>query len=328
MMNKPVLSICIATYNRANFIGETLESIIPQLDDDVEILVVDGASTDNTEDVLCQYTRTESRIRYVRLFSKGGVDQDYDKSVQIARGEYCWLFTDDDVLRPGAIRAVKSAIEGGHDLIVVNAEVRNRDLSKTFQNQRISIDENKTYGPDDMEELFLDALNYLSFIGSVVIRRSIWLGRERELYFGTDFIHVGVIFQKPFLGTSFIISDPNIIIRSGNAQWTPRSLDIWLFKWPKLIWSFQCISTKAKQSICSKEPWLSLRALAVQRSLGSYNIQSYNKYFTNMRINVLWKFCACLIACFPKKIIIGVNYFYSRIKGSEARANFAFRFLK
>ena len=47
-MKSPLLSICIATYNRADFIGETLDSIIRQLTDEVEIVVVDGASTDAT----------------------------------------------------------------------------------------------------------------------------------------------------------------------------------------------------------------------------------------------------------------------------------------
>lgn len=321
-MKKPLLSICIATYNRAAYIGETLESIIPQLDDDVEILVVDGASTDNTEGVVRQYAGKESRIRYIRLSAKGGIDQDYDKSVQLARGKYCWFFTDDDVLIPGAVNAVKSAINEGHDLVVVNAEVRNRDLSKTLQTQKIAIDENKIYSPYDMENLFIDSLSYLTFIGAVVIRRSVWLSRDRAIYFGTEFVHLGTIFQKSLNGSTLIIAEPYIIIRFGNAHWTPRSFEIWMFKFPELVWSFKNISTKAKQSICKREPWLNLRSLFVHRSLGSYNIQSYCRYFPTMRINRLWKFCAWFIACFPRKIIIGVHYCYSRIKGPESRASY------
>ena len=99
-MKTPILSICIATYNRAGFIGETLDSIIPQLDDDVELLVVDGASSDNTEDIVRKYAQKESRIRYVRLSAKGGVDQDFDKSVELARGEYRRLFMDDGLSSP------------------------------------------------------------------------------------------------------------------------------------------------------------------------------------------------------------------------------------
>ena len=49
------LSICIPTYNRAAYIGETLASIISQSNDDIEIVIVDGASTDNTADVVTSF---------------------------------------------------------------------------------------------------------------------------------------------------------------------------------------------------------------------------------------------------------------------------------
>ena len=174
--------------------------------------------------------------------------------------------------------------------------------------------DNKVYAPNSMEHLFVDALKYLSFIGAVVIRRSIWLSRERGLYFGTEFVHVGVIFQKPLPGPALIIAEPYIIIRFGNGQWTPRSFDIWMFKWPKLVWSFKDISNEAKLSVTHREPWRNFTKLIVQRSEGGYNLQIYRKYFSTMRVNVLWKFYAWLIACFPRKIIVGCHYLYSRRK--------------
>jgi glycosyltransferase involved in cell wall biosynthesis len=324
----PLLSICIATYNRASFIGETLNSIIPQLDDDVELLVVDGASTDNTEDVVLKFSQKESRIRYIRLSAKGGVDQDYDKSIKLASGKYCWLFTDDDVLKPGAVAAVKVALKKDYDLIVVNAEVRNRELSVMLVRRQLVMQDNKEYDSISMENLFDDALHYLSFIGAVVIRRDLWLSRVREPYFGSEFIHVGVIFQNPLLETALIIAEPYISIRFGNAQWTPRSFDIEMFKWPKMVWSFTDISDEAKRRVTPREPWLNLRTLILQRSLGYYNMQSYRQYFSATRVNVLWKICSWLIACFPRKLIVGYHYLYSRIKSPEARASFDNHFAK
>jgi glycosyltransferase involved in cell wall biosynthesis len=268
-----------------------------------------------------EFTQKESRIRYVRLSSKGGFDQDFDRSVELARGEYCWLFTDDDLLKPGAVAAVKEAIKNGVDLVVVNAELRNRDLSVLLERRRIIMQENKVYAPGSMEHLFSDALDYLSFIGAVVIRRSIWLSREKELYFGTEFVHVGVIFQKPLPGPALIIAEPYIIIRFGNAQWTPRSFDIWMFKWPRLVWSFNDISDGAKRSVSPREPWRDIRKLFFQRSEGGYNLEIYRKYFSSMRVDVLWKICALMVACFPRRIIVGFHYLYSRRK-PESRASF------
>ncbi len=92
------LSICIPTYNFADFIGETLQSIADQLDDRVEVVVVDGASTDNTGDVVRTFTNTYPNIRYHLLEEKGGIDVDMARSVELARGEFCWLFSSDDVM--------------------------------------------------------------------------------------------------------------------------------------------------------------------------------------------------------------------------------------
>jgi len=317
-MITPLLSICIATYNRASFIGETLDSIIPQLDDDVELLIVDGASTDNTEDVVRNYTLKDTRIQYVRLPAKGGVDHDYDKSIELAHGEFCWLFTDDDLFKPGAVAAVKAAIKKDYDLVVVNAEVRDRKLSAILEHRRIIMQDNKEYAPNSMEYLFVDALNYLSFIGAVVIRRSIWLSRERKVYFGTEFVHVGVIFQRPFLKPTLIIAEPYICIRYGNAMWKPRSFDIWMYKWPKLVWSFEYISSQSKQVIIRKEPWKRMKTLLVFRGMGVYDAQNFNDHFSALPVPRLWKMGAWLITRLPVNILTCFLSMYYRFIKQKA----------
>ncbi len=52
------------TYNFGRFIGETLNSIIPQLTDQIEIIIVDGASTDNTADVVRSFQKNYPQIQY------------------------------------------------------------------------------------------------------------------------------------------------------------------------------------------------------------------------------------------------------------------------
>jgi glycosyltransferase involved in cell wall biosynthesis len=321
-MNMPLLSICIATYNRADYIGETLDSLLPQLGDDTELLIVDGASTDNTKDVVMMYADADPRIRYVRLAAKGGVDQDYCKSVELACGEFCWLFTDDDLLKPGAIHAVKEAIKQGYGLVVVNAEIRDRGMGALLESQLIVANSNRSYGPEEIGLLFRDVLPYLSFIGGVVIRRNLWLSREREAYWGTEFVHVGVIFQKPLPEPALIISEPYIVIRFGNAQWTTRSFEIWMFKWPKLVWSFDHVADGAKQSVCNREPWRSIRTLVSQRSTGAYDIRAYRRYISPTLSAKPWKWFAWSLACCPRSVIVALHYLYSRVKGQKSCAFF------
>lgn len=100
---KPKLSICIATFNRGAFISETLDSILGQIESGIEIVVVDGASPDNTMEVMTAYVQRHQEVKYFREAENSGVDADFDKAVGYARGEYCWLMTDDDLLKPGAL---------------------------------------------------------------------------------------------------------------------------------------------------------------------------------------------------------------------------------
>ena len=71
-MSDYLLTICIATYNRAAFLPATLESMIDQVNafDDVELLVVDGNSTDDTESVVCEFQSRSPHLHYIRLQEK------------------------------------------------------------------------------------------------------------------------------------------------------------------------------------------------------------------------------------------------------------------
>ena len=68
MANPPAVSVVIATFNRANFIRETIDSVLSQTFQDFELIVVDDGSTDDTADVVAAYG---SRIRYFRQSNRG-----------------------------------------------------------------------------------------------------------------------------------------------------------------------------------------------------------------------------------------------------------------
>lgn len=299
-MKSPLLSVCIATYNRAGYIGETLDSIIPQLTDEVEIVVVDGASTDATRTVMERYAADFPGIRYLRLHEKGGVDRDYCVAVDHARGEYCWLFPDDDLLKPGAVRRVLDLLRKGHSLVIVNAEVMDRRLSTLLGPSMFDNREDEIYGADELVGLFRRVIPSISFIGCVVIRRETWLAREHAPYIGTEFIHVGVIFQRPLPGSAYVIAEPCITIRYGNAQWTSRAFDVWMRKWPGIIWSLDRIPAEAKRKRVKPEPWRRLKTLRFWRATGSYSRDMYEKIIAPSDASRPWKLLALAIALLPQ----------------------------
>ncbi len=316
---KIILSICIATYNRAKFIGPTLESIVSQVEEGVEILVVDGASPDNTEEVVRKYQQKCPRLRYVRLPVKGGVDQDYDRSVELARGDYCWLFTDDDLLKPGAVLAVLDAVKQGYSLVIANAEIRNMDLSRLLVERKLSLMEDSVYEdiPADKERFLAEVGDYLTFIGGVVINRELWLSRVRAKYYGSRFIHVGVIFQSPLPGRILALATPQIVIRLGNAEWSRLSFEIWMFKWPDLIWSFVDFSNESKRVVCRPNPWRRLHTFVYYRALEVYSLDEYDKFLAQ-RLNSGWKrLVARLIAVMPVRLAYALMLLYTVIRRNQ-----------
>lgn len=271
------LSICITTFNRATVIGATLDSILVQLTDDCEIVVLDGASTDDTERVVSEHARRFDRLRYIRQDRNNGLDCDYDRAVELARGEYSWLMPDDDLLKPGAVATVLRALHGDLSLIVVNTEIRNYDMSRILQPRLLDVESDRVYGPAEMDRLYAEGGKCLWYIGGIIIRRAIWLARERKRYYGSSFTYLAVIFQEQLPGETLVIAEPFISYRMGNSHtYSPRHFEIMMVSLPSLLWSLP-ISESAKRKVCDPEPWRSFRQLLVWRGLGRYSLTEYQK---------------------------------------------------
>lgn len=308
------LSVCIATRNRGDFIGETLRSITAQGSDAIEIVVLDGASTDDTEQVVRSLQEGNPCLRYVKQEKNGGVDRDYDAAVGLARGEYCWLMSDDDLLKPGAVVAVLQAIERQYSLIVVNSEVRNFDFSRLLDPSRLRFSADRLYTPLEFERLFEETSAYLSYIGAVVIRRDIWSARQREPFFGSYFIHVGVIFQERLPGDTLVLSEPLISIRFGNAQWRPKEFEIRMIRWTELIGSLSAIPATVKNKCYRSEPWRSAKSLLFYRAKGTYGLSDYRRWVGPRLVSRWDKAKAWALACFPGAVANLIGLVYCRLE--------------
>ncbi len=318
-MKKIKLSFCIPTLNRALFIGETLDSLISQVTDEVEIVIVDGASTDGTEEIVREYQQKCPQIHYFKHEKNMGVDRDYNSAVEYAQGEYCWIMTDDDLLKPGAVETVIKALSvDDYDLVVVNAEVRNKDLSKVIEKNLIGCSTDKTYKPGDNQDLFVEIVKYLSFSGGIVIKRSFWMERERKKYFGSLFIEVGVIFQKPIMKNVLVISYPWVQIRYGNALWASKIFEVSMFKWPSLIWSFSGYSDEDKNKVIATEPWRRIRILALYRAVGAFTLNEYRNLL-KPRMNFGWKRLAVKVVAVVPPFILNFLWivYLSRVPGKS-----------
>lgn len=98
----PLVSLCVPTYGRAAFIGETLGSVLVQTVNDFEIIVVDDQSPDNTAEVVRSFS--DPRIKLTRNDINLGVPQNLNYAMSLAKGDYVILLEDHDLLEPNYLQ--------------------------------------------------------------------------------------------------------------------------------------------------------------------------------------------------------------------------------
>lgn len=111
------LSIIIPVYNSEKHIKTTLGSILPQLRENVELIVIDDGSTDSSYDIISQLCENEKNIIYERK-ENGGVSSARNQGVNIASGNYIAFLDSDDTYNPGAIDIFLNEIKSECDLYV------------------------------------------------------------------------------------------------------------------------------------------------------------------------------------------------------------------
>jgi glycosyltransferase involved in cell wall biosynthesis len=98
------MSVCLATYNGARHIAAQLDSILPQLEAQDEVLVADDGSTDDTLALIAAYG---SRVRIVATGRAGGVVPNFERVLAAATGEGIVLCDQDDVWLPGRLTLMR-----------------------------------------------------------------------------------------------------------------------------------------------------------------------------------------------------------------------------
>jgi len=93
----PRVSVIIRTYNRADYIGEAIESVFAQTFNDLELIVVDDGSTDATKEVLAQY---EGRLRTLYLEHTGNLSHLGNAAIRVSDGEFVAFLDSDDIWLP------------------------------------------------------------------------------------------------------------------------------------------------------------------------------------------------------------------------------------
>jgi succinoglycan biosynthesis protein ExoO len=172
----PAVTVLIAAYNAAGFVGRAIASALTQSLAPLEVLVVDDASTDDTGPVVRQLAAADSRIQLITLQRNGGPSAARNAGLDAARGEWIAVLDADDAFMPQRLeRMLHFAVQSAADIVVDN-----------FRSYRVATD---SIGPPVLDPAPGDSL----------IPFEDFLARARPLRDETDWGLLKPIFRRAFL---------------------------------------------------------------------------------------------------------------------------------
>lgn len=116
----PVVSVVMPAFNASRYIGAAIDSALAQTFADLEILVVDDGSTDDTADIVARAAARDARVRLIRQ-SNGGVSVARNAALRASRGQYIALLDSDDIWEPGFLAAQVTILDNRPDIAIVTA---------------------------------------------------------------------------------------------------------------------------------------------------------------------------------------------------------------
>ena len=228
-----ILSICIPTFNRADLIDAALHSIENNLIDQesVEVIICDNASEDNTQEIVNTYCDRIPNFRYHRNSSNIGPVKNVRKVIELATGEFVWLFADDDVMAVGALAYLLRFLSDHSDVdyLFYTREVVDFDLKPTrigvqpkgLNSDVIFSDGNGLFCGCDGQMPY-----FIGFYSSTIIRRQIWLDSASKVAVVSDdyaWDHLLIIFRAIRNGKCAILSKIGVLARLNYRQIQARS---------------------------------------------------------------------------------------------------------
>lgn len=109
-MTKKLVSVIIPAYNIEKYIGRCLDSVLSQIYENLEIIIVDDGSSDGTGNILDDYEKRDSRIKVIHK-ENGGVSSARNKGLDMAVGDYIGFVDGDDIIAPEMYETLVKLLE-------------------------------------------------------------------------------------------------------------------------------------------------------------------------------------------------------------------------
>lgn len=205
------ISICIPTYNGSQTLRATLDSLIGQSIEDMEIVICDDQSRDDTYAIAKEY---EAKYPFVKAFQNKdnlGMDRNFTQVVSHATGDFVWFSGQDDIFEQGAIAKFIDITKKypDVDLVYFNYRFLSGNLDKEVALPPLSLNSDRLF--ENSAQYFEVFDQAPSFLAATVMRREFWIKTPVEPFWGTHYVQVGVWLQNCRDKKTYVVANPKYI---------------------------------------------------------------------------------------------------------------------
>ncbi len=307
-MNK-LISICIPTYNGGEHLKENLDILIGNIGKyEIPIIISDNCSDDNTREIVQNAQERYPFISYSRNEKNLGVDKNFEKVLKLSDTDYAWLLGDDDTIRGDIVPVLENLEKYSPDLM--------------FLGERNNVGNLKEGIYDDKYLFFYNlSISGLSWMSACIFSKVIIERGQFERYYGTQFVHVGVIMD--YLGSYglklYYMENKYVeLLRPGFVAYNTRIMEIYAKGWSELIFRLPGFTYKEKLKHFRKRTQISgmlnNKVLLSAHSQGSFSYKDLKENYEYIKLyNKSPYFILLLISIFPKKIGLFLRNIYKKL---------------
>lgn len=173
-LNQPLLTIAIPTYNRAGYLDLNLKQLLfnyKQLEnpEEVQIIVSDNDSFDSTQNIIDKYKESGLPILSLKNSKNIGFDRNFDSCLSKAKGKYCWIFGDDELLFNNALPKIINILKNND---VGCVYLTGFGYDKSYNLEKYSIIPEEKIELIDMNEYLKEVHYFITFCTGNIFNRN------------------------------------------------------------------------------------------------------------------------------------------------------------
>jgi glycosyltransferase involved in cell wall biosynthesis len=246
-MSNIFLTIAIPTYNRSTFLNNQIKNLIYIIEDNffelqIELLILNNNSEDETDQIVIEYIKQYSFIKYIKNEFNIGLIGNYKKAFQNSNGKFTWVLGDDDTFEENLVLELLNLIKNNANLSFVHINQKIFDYkTNNYISQNLYGNLNSTNNLLNLNlinELFMRAHSGgFMFISANVVRTSVANTYIKKLGFFKNYLSFPLVLNTSIAeqGLFHYISEPKVVCVYNSHSWVDRISNLYCVELPKIL---------------------------------------------------------------------------------------------